>query len=116
MIPMDRLEQISQRFEFLEASMSAGADGADFAALAKEYADLKPVVEQVRAYKQLLTDLDEAEAMLADPEMAELAREELPGLKAGDTSGRGGFADCPAAQGCRRCQACNAGNPAWHGR
>ena len=36
MIPMDRLEQISQRFQFLEASMAAGADGADFAALAKE--------------------------------------------------------------------------------
>lgn len=81
MIPMDRLEQISQRFQFLEASMASGSDGADFAALAKEYADLKPVVDQIDAYKQLLSDLEEAEAMLADPEMAELAREELPGLK-----------------------------------
>jgi peptide chain release factor 1 len=81
MIPMDRLEQISQRFQFLEASMAAGTEGADFAALAKEYADLKPVVDQIDAYKQLLSDLEEAEAMLADPEMAELAREELPGLK-----------------------------------
>ncbi|MEW9918734.1 peptide chain release factor 1 [Marimonas sp. MJW-29] len=82
MIPLDRLEQISQRFEFIEASMSAGSGGADYAALAKEYADLKPVVEQIRAYKQLKRDIAEAEAMLADPEMAELAREELPGLKA----------------------------------
>ena len=81
MIPMDRLEQISQRFQFLEASMAAGAEGADFAALAKEYADLKPVVAQTDAYKQLLSDLAEAEAMLTDPEMAELAREELPRLK-----------------------------------
>ena len=81
MIPMDRLEQISQRFQFLEASMAAGAEGADFAALAKEYADLKPVVDQIDSYKQLLSDLEEAEAMLADPEMAELAREELPRLK-----------------------------------
>ena len=81
MIPMDRLEQISQRFQFLEASMAAGTEGADFAALAKEYADLKPVVDQIDAYRQLLSDLDEAELMLADPEMAELAREELPALK-----------------------------------
>ena len=44
MIPMDRLAQITQRFQFLEASMSAGSDGADFAKLAKEYADLRPVV------------------------------------------------------------------------
>ena len=82
MIPLDRLEQISQRFQFLEASMSSGSDGADFAALAKEYADLRPVVEQIDSYMQLLRDLDEAQVMLADPEMAELAQEELPSLKA----------------------------------
>jgi peptide chain release factor 1 len=82
MIPIDRLEQISQRFQYLEAAMSAGSDGADFAALAKEYSDLRPVVEQITAYKQLLSDLAEAETMLADPEMAELAQEELPALKA----------------------------------
>ncbi|NNE51379.1 MAG: peptide chain release factor 1 [Sulfitobacter sp.] len=82
MIPLDRLEQISQRFQFLEASMSSGSDGADFAALAKEYADLKQVVAQIETYKKLRRDLEEAEAMLADPEMAELAREEMPTLKA----------------------------------
>ena len=82
MIPMDRLEQISQRFQYLEASMAAGSDGADFATLAKEYSDLRPVVEQIDAYKQLLIDMAEAKAMLADPEMAELAQEELPTLKA----------------------------------
>ena len=81
MIPMDRLLQITQRFQYLEAAMSAGSDGADFAALAKEYSDLKPVVEQIDHYRQLLKDMEEARAMLADPEMAELAREELPTLK-----------------------------------
>jgi peptide chain release factor 1 len=82
MIPMHRLAQISQRFQFLEASMSAGSDGADFASLAKEYSDLKPVVDQIDLYQQLQRDLEEAEAMLKDPEMAELAREELPRLRA----------------------------------
>ncbi|WP_284372325.1 peptide chain release factor 1 [Sulfitobacter pacificus] len=82
MIPLDRLEQISQRFQFLEASMSSGSDGADFAALAKEYADLRPVVDQIDAYMQLLRDLDEAQVMMADPEMAELAQEEMPRIKA----------------------------------
>ncbi|OAN75401.1 peptide chain release factor 1 [Sulfitobacter sp. EhC04] len=81
MIPMDRLLQITQRFQYLEAAMSAGSDGADFAALAKEYADLKPVVEQIDLYRQLLRDMEDARAMLADPEMAELAREEMPTLK-----------------------------------
>jgi len=82
MIPMPRLAQITQRFQFLEASMSAGSDGADFAKLAKEYSDLKPVVDQIELYQQLQRDLEEAEAMLEDPEMAELAREELPRLRA----------------------------------
>ncbi|MFT5786850.1 MAG: peptide chain release factor 1 [Ascidiaceihabitans sp.] len=82
MIPADRLEQINQRFQFLEASMAGGMAGADIAALAKEYSDLKPVVEQILAYRQILSDMDEAEDMLADPDMAELAREELPRLKA----------------------------------
>ena len=62
--------------------MSSGSDGSDFAALAKEYSDLRPVVEQIDAYRTLLNDLEEAQAMLDDPEMAALAQEELPGLKA----------------------------------
>lgn len=81
MIPTDRLEQINQRFQFLEASMAGGTAGADIAVLAKEYSDLKPVVEQIMAYRQILSDMDEAVEMLADPDMAELAREELPRLK-----------------------------------
>jgi len=82
MIPLDRLEQITQRFQYLEAAMSAGSDGADFAALAKEYSDLRPVVDQIAAYRQLRRDLADAETMLKDPEMAELARDEIPALKA----------------------------------
>ncbi len=81
MIPTERLEQITQRFEYLEAAMSDGS-GGDIAVLAKEYSDLKPVVEQIAAYRTLQADLAEAQAMLADPEMAELAQEELPRLQA----------------------------------
>ncbi|ASM72134.1 MULTISPECIES: peptide chain release factor 1 [Roseobacteraceae] len=80
MIPSERLQQITERFEYLEAAMSAG--GGDIAALAKEYSDLRPVVEQIALYRQLQTDMADARDMLDDPEMADLAREELPRLKA----------------------------------
>ncbi|WP_299545865.1 peptide chain release factor 1 [uncultured Tateyamaria sp.] len=80
MIPYDRLLQITQRFQYLEAAMADGS--GDIAALAKEYSDLKPVVDQIAAYQQIVTDMEEAEAMLSDPDMAELAEEELPRLKA----------------------------------
>jgi len=59
------------------------AEGSgDIAALAKEYSDLKPVVEQVQAYQKLLGDIEEAEEMLSDPDMKDLAEEELPELRA----------------------------------
>ncbi|MDK3073065.1 peptide chain release factor 1 [Sedimentitalea sp. JM2-8] len=82
MVPQERLEQILQRFQFLEAAMADGASGADIAALAKEYSDLRPVVQQIETYRGLLSDLAEARAMLADPDMKALAEEELPVLKA----------------------------------
>ena len=79
MIPEDRLAQIQQRFEYLEAAMADGT--GDIAALAKEYSDLRPVADQVLSYRRLLADLEEAELMLSDPDMKALAEEELPQLK-----------------------------------
>jgi peptide chain release factor 1 len=81
MVPVEKLEQITQRFGFLEAKMAGGADPGEIAALAKEYSDLKPVVSTIEAYRQLLADISDAEAMLTDPEMRPLAEEELPDLK-----------------------------------
>ncbi|MBY6047715.1 peptide chain release factor 1 [Vannielia litorea] len=82
MVSEERLAEITARFEFLEARMNAGVSGEEIAKLGREYAELKPVVEQIAAWRQVRRDIAEAEAMLADPEMAELAEEELPGLRA----------------------------------
>ncbi len=80
MIPLDRLEQITQRFEFIEAQMTDGS--GDIARLGKEYADLRPLVEEIRAYRQLLDDIETARGMLDDPEMRDLANEEISALTA----------------------------------
>ncbi|WJY21231.1 peptide chain release factor 1 [Fontisubflavum oceani] len=82
MLPADRLHQITDRFEFLEARLNAGPDASEIATISQEYAALKPVADQIAAYQQLLRDIDEAEAMLDDPEMKALAEEELPTLRA----------------------------------
>ena len=79
MIPEDRLSQIIERFQYLEVAMADGV--GDIAVLAKEYSDLRPVVEQIEAWRRLKADLQEAEAMLDDPDMAALAQEELPLLR-----------------------------------
>jgi len=82
MVPQDKLAQITQRFEYLEARLNAGAAPAEIAQVAREYSDLKPVAEEIAAYMRALADLSEAEAMLADPDMKALAEEEIPALKA----------------------------------
>lgn len=52
-------------------------DGGDISKLAKEYSDLRPVVEEIAAYRDLLEGLAGAREMLSDPEMAAMAREEI---------------------------------------
>jgi peptide chain release factor 1 len=82
MIPAEKLDQIQRRFDFLEASLAAGPAAGEIAALSREYAELKPVVAGIAAWRQARADLAEAEAMLADPEMRALAEDEIPALKA----------------------------------
>jgi peptide chain release factor 1 len=76
----DRLAEISRRFEYLEARMAEGT--GDLAALGREYAELRPVAEQVAEWRRLRDARAEAEAMLGDPELKTLAREEIESLEA----------------------------------
>jgi peptide chain release factor 1 len=81
MLPAETLHQIVERFEFLEAKMSGGVDPGQIADLAREYAELRPVVASIQEYHTLQSDLAEAEKMMADPEMRALAEDELPLLR-----------------------------------
>ncbi|MFC7705039.1 peptide chain release factor 1 [Plastorhodobacter daqingensis] len=82
MVPLEKLDQITRRFQFLEAKLSEGAAPSEIAALSREYSELKPVVAEIAAYRQVLADLDDAQAMLSDPELRALAEDELPRLRA----------------------------------
>lgn len=82
MVPLEKLELIRQRFQFLEAKLNDGLAGEDIARLAKEYSDLRPVIEQIEEYLRVLRDIEEAQAMLDDADMRALAEEELPLLRA----------------------------------
>jgi peptide chain release factor 1 len=82
MVPLDKLAQITQRFEYLEARLNAGAEPSEIAKISREYSDLRPVADQIAAYRRALDDLAEAEAMLSDPEMKALAEDEIPRLRA----------------------------------
>ncbi|MBZ0123630.1 MAG: peptide chain release factor 1 [Roseovarius sp.] len=79
MVSQEKLDEIMRRFDYIEARMAEG--GGDIAQLGREYAELRPVVGEIRAYRKLLEEVEAAEAMLDDAEMRDLAREELAQLQ-----------------------------------
>jgi peptide chain release factor 1 len=83
----DRLETLSQRFDEIEAALAnpAGAfDQARFTALMKERSQIEETVRAYRAVRDLLEEIAANEGLAAggDPELAELAQEELEALRA----------------------------------
>ncbi|NLI20411.1 MAG: peptide chain release factor 1 [Clostridiales bacterium] len=57
------------------------ADTEQYQKLLKEHAGLEPAVEAYNAYRRMQAELAEAREMLAQPDMAEMAREEIQGLE-----------------------------------
>jgi peptide chain release factor 1 len=82
MLPEDRLHQIEARFGFLEARLAEGLAPADLAEAVREYDRLKGVVVAIGAWRAARAGLAEAEALRADPDMRDLAEEEVARLAA----------------------------------
>ncbi len=81
-ISNDRIASLLSRRDELSAQLSAGDVPAErFVALSKEYAELEPVAAAAGAIQKLRAELIDLEAMLADPEMKEMAEEELPAIR-----------------------------------
>ncbi len=80
---LDKLQSLQDRYIRLEEQLSSPDIAGDldrFKKINKDYKDLKPIVETFEEYKQTLSGLDEAKAMLADEEMKEMARTEIETL------------------------------------
>ncbi|MCB4822663.1 peptide chain release factor 1 [Roseicella aerolata] len=71
----EKLDRVLTRAEELKHLLST-AEGSQFGALSKELSELEPLVEKVEALRAAERARDEAEAMLADPELRELAEDE----------------------------------------
>ena len=77
---LEKLQAIAQRLEQVEQQLSDPAVYADRDALtrlSREQKELTPIVSAFRAWQQAESDCGDAQALLADPEMRELAQEEL---------------------------------------
>ena len=79
-----RLEQLLERHHevgLLLAEPEAANDPARFRALSREYAQTRELVDTFAASRRAADELAHARAMLADPDMRDLAREEIARLE-----------------------------------
>jgi peptide chain release factor 1 len=83
-----KLDNIVHRYHDLRDLLSSSQDIGDpheFGRLSKEYSDLEPVVEAIESSKRLEKEIRELEDLikdpLADPDMRDMARDELEDLK-----------------------------------
>jgi peptide chain release factor 1 len=83
---LKKLDAIEQRFEELTHQLSdpaVASSGERFRKVSKERASLEATVNALRAWRKLTKDVAENEALLAekDPELREMAKEELAQLR-----------------------------------
>ena len=81
---LEKLESIDLHYQNLEAQLGAPETYGDpdlVARLNREQRELEPLVTAYRHLKRRQADLEEAEALLGDPELGEMAREELSQAK-----------------------------------
>jgi peptide chain release factor 1 len=86
MIPAAKLDRLLNRFDAIESEMASGAAGDAFVKLSREHAELAPVIETARAYRQAQVRIADADCLINDPasesEIKAMAEEERAELKA----------------------------------
>jgi peptide chain release factor 1 len=76
-----KLDRITARAEELRAMLTEGISGETYVKASRELSEIEPVVARIGDLRAAERAQNEAEAMLADPEMRELAEAELRALK-----------------------------------
>ncbi len=66
-LPQEKLNALVNRLSVIEAEMAHNPDPEKYVALSQEYAELDPVVAQIRALKAAEAEHADLEEMLDDP-------------------------------------------------
>ncbi|HWA83583.1 MAG TPA: peptide chain release factor 1 [Fimbriimonadaceae bacterium] len=77
---LEKLQEIEKRFEQVDAEYNDPANvtnNREMQRLGKLRAELEPIVLAIREYRKALKDVADAEELISDPEMKELALQEL---------------------------------------
>lgn len=85
MIKQDKIHQLLSRFDAVESELSSGPPSDKLISLSKEHSDLSPVVEMLKNILGAREEILELKEILndkeSDPEMMEMAKEELSDLE-----------------------------------
>jgi peptide chain release factor 1 len=79
----EKLQSIEAKYDQLMSEMAdpaVQADNAKFRSHSKTLSDMQPLVERFREYKDVVSQIAATEEMLKDPDMRELAQEEMTSL------------------------------------
>ena len=81
MLLSEKLEEIIDRFSFIEAKLNEPLQESEIVLFSKKYSELKPVVEKIHIFKKLEREIKDTETLKNDPDLTQLAEEELLRLK-----------------------------------
>jgi peptide chain release factor 1 len=77
----DKFDRIVSRAEELRAELSEGLSGEAFSRASRELSELEPVVARIEELRAAESEAADAETLLADPEMRDMAEQELRALR-----------------------------------
>lgn len=83
-LPQEKLEQLVERWQTVQTELAQGPEQEVFVALSREFAELDPIVAEIKTYFSTIEEISDLEALLQDdddPEMTEMASGELEALK-----------------------------------
>ncbi|MFH1029488.1 MAG: PCRF domain-containing protein, partial [Pseudomonadota bacterium] len=82
---LDKIEELERRYQELEALLSDPSvisNQPEFRKFSREHSDLTDLVTAYRRYRKVLGEIEENREMLSEPDMKEMAEEELKVLEA----------------------------------
>ena len=85
-LPQHRLDALLARHSLVESELATNLGRDDYVKLSREFAELGPVIEAIKAYRAVTTEIADLDTLISDPkndaEMRKLAEAEKPALQA----------------------------------
>jgi peptide chain release factor 1 len=85
MLPQQKLDALLARHALVESELASGLATETFVKLSREFSELTPVVDEIKAFRAIEKEIADLDAMMADaatdPEMKRMAAAERPALQ-----------------------------------